>query len=101
VIPIHITPDWNIITRTILPVVWNPDLSPVPTVPVGTAPSSTLGLSVSARPHFSDLGPELRSDLRRNRQLGLMALTLVLTATFRSSDNLAAAFGVAGRCSPT
>ena len=39
-IPIHITPDWNIITRTILPVVWNPDLSPVPTVPVGTAPTT-------------------------------------------------------------
>ncbi len=40
VIPIHITPDWNIITRTILPVVWNPDLSPVPTVPAGTAPTT-------------------------------------------------------------
>src|SRR5271165_2782388 len=40
VIPIHITPDWNIITRTILPVVWNPDLSPVPTVPVGTGPTT-------------------------------------------------------------
>jgi hypothetical protein len=28
VIPIHITPDWNIITRTILPLAWTPDLSP-------------------------------------------------------------------------
>src|SRR5262249_25405454 len=39
VIPIHLTPDWNVITRTVLPVVWTPDLSPVPTVPVGTAPT--------------------------------------------------------------
>jgi hypothetical protein len=39
VIPIHLTPDWNLITRTVLPVVWTPDLSPVPTVPVGIAPA--------------------------------------------------------------
>jgi hypothetical protein len=39
VIPIHLTPDWNLITRTILPVVWTPDLSPVPAVPVGVAPT--------------------------------------------------------------
>lgn len=40
VIPFHVTDDWNIITRTILPVVWNPDTSPAPTVPVGTGPTS-------------------------------------------------------------
>jgi hypothetical protein len=39
VIPIHLTPDWNVITRTVLPVAWTPDLSPVPTVPVGIAPT--------------------------------------------------------------
>ena len=39
VIPIHVNDDWNIITRTILPVVWNPDLSPLPSVPVGTGPA--------------------------------------------------------------
>jgi|SRR5208337_2367859 len=39
VIPIHITPEWNVITRTILPVVWNPDLSPLPSVPLGTGPT--------------------------------------------------------------
>jgi len=32
VIPIHLTPDWNVITRTVVPVVWTPDLSPIPTV---------------------------------------------------------------------
>ncbi len=40
VIPIHITPDWNIITRTILPLVWSPDLSPAPSVPFGTGPTT-------------------------------------------------------------
>ena len=49
VIPIHVNDQWNIITRTILPVVWNPDLSPVPTVPVGTAPT-TFSAFLSPRP---------------------------------------------------
>jgi hypothetical protein len=40
VIPLHINDQWNIITRTILPVVWNPDLSPRPSVPVGTGPTT-------------------------------------------------------------
>src|SRR5262249_44922765 len=39
VIPIHINADWNLITRTILPIVWNPG-SPIPSVPVGTAATS-------------------------------------------------------------
>ncbi len=46
VIPIHINDDWNIISRTILPLVWTPDLAPVPSVPFGTAPvSASLFLS--------------------------------------------------------
>jgi hypothetical protein len=40
VIPIHVNDDWNIITRTILPIVWNPDLSPLPSVPLGTGPTT-------------------------------------------------------------
>jgi hypothetical protein len=40
VIPIHVTSDWNVITRTILPLVWSPSLSSVRTVPFGTAPTS-------------------------------------------------------------
>lgn len=39
VIPFHINNDWNIITRTILPIVWNPDLSPAPSSNVGTGPT--------------------------------------------------------------
>ena len=40
VIPIHINDQWNVITRTILPIVWSPDLSPAPSVPVGTGPTT-------------------------------------------------------------
>nr|WP_294559982.1 hypothetical protein [uncultured Rhodopila sp.] len=39
VIPIHINEDWNIITRTILPLIWQPSLQPsANTVPFGTGP---------------------------------------------------------------
>ena len=50
VIPLHITPDWNIITRTILPLVWNPDLSPAPSVPFGTAPTTFSAFLSPAQP---------------------------------------------------
>ncbi len=39
VIPIQISPDWNIITRTILPLIWQPSLAPAHTVPFGTGPT--------------------------------------------------------------
>jgi len=41
VIPIHINQDWNVITRTIVPLVWNPSFQPVATVPpFGLAPTT-------------------------------------------------------------
>jgi hypothetical protein len=40
VIPIHISDQWNIITRTILPLIWQPSLVPSHTVPFGTGPTS-------------------------------------------------------------
>ena len=40
VIPIHVTPDWNIITRTILPLVWSPSAQPALSVPFGLAPTT-------------------------------------------------------------
>ncbi len=40
VIPFHVSDDWNIITRTILPLVWNPDMSPLPSTAFGTAPTT-------------------------------------------------------------
>jgi hypothetical protein len=38
VIPIHINEDWNVVTRTILPLIWQPSLQPAQTVPFGTGP---------------------------------------------------------------
>ena len=40
VVPFHVNEDWNVITRAILPIVWNPSLQPAQTVPMGTAPMS-------------------------------------------------------------
>ncbi|HME27107.1 MAG TPA: hypothetical protein VKI44_38265 [Acetobacteraceae bacterium] len=40
VIPIHVNDEWNVITRTILPLVWQPSLQPLQTVPFGTAPTT-------------------------------------------------------------
>lgn len=38
VIPIHLNGDWNLITRTILPLIWQPSLQPAQTAPFGTGP---------------------------------------------------------------
>jgi len=41
VIPIHLTEDWNVITRTILPLVWNPSFQPIASVPpFGLSPTT-------------------------------------------------------------
>src|SRR5271157_4517771 len=40
VIPIHVTDEWNVITRTILPLFWQPSLQPVQTGPFGTGPTT-------------------------------------------------------------
>ena len=39
VVPVHLNADWNLISRAIIPVVWNPDLSPFPSVPQAFAPT--------------------------------------------------------------
>ncbi|HEY5310986.1 MAG TPA: hypothetical protein VIK18_00660 [Pirellulales bacterium] len=39
VIPIHINENWNVITRTILPLVWSPSLQPARSVSFGLAPT--------------------------------------------------------------
>ena len=59
VIPVSINADWNIITRTILPVISMPALSPAPSAPMASAtcnsppscrqPCRTTGSGVSAR----------------------------------------------------
>jgi hypothetical protein len=40
VIPTHLNEDRNLITRTILPVIWNPSLLPAPSVPQGLGPTT-------------------------------------------------------------
>ncbi|MGE0226407.1 MAG: hypothetical protein AB7F35_26640 [Acetobacteraceae bacterium] len=50
VIPIHISPDWNIITRAILPLIWQPSLQPARTVPFGTGPTTFSAFLSPANP---------------------------------------------------
>jgi hypothetical protein len=41
VVPIHVNEDWNVITRTVLPLVWSPSFQPTASVPpFGVAPTS-------------------------------------------------------------
>jgi len=48
VIPFHVSDDWNIITRTILPIVWNPDTSPLPSKDFGLS-ATTFSAFLSPR----------------------------------------------------
>lgn len=50
VIPFHIGDNWNIITRTILPLVWQPSLQPLQSVPFGTAPITFSAFLSPANP---------------------------------------------------
>jgi hypothetical protein len=50
VIPIHINEDWNIITRTILPFIWQPSLQPANTVPFGTGPTTFSAFLSPSKP---------------------------------------------------
>jgi hypothetical protein len=50
VIPVHINDDWTIITRTILPLIWQPSLQPARTVPFGTGPTTFSAFLSPANP---------------------------------------------------
>ena len=50
VIPIHINQDWNVITRTILPLIWQPSLQPAQTVPFGTGPTTFSAFLSPSKP---------------------------------------------------
>jgi hypothetical protein len=50
VIPIHINSNWNIITRTVLPMIWQPSLQPQHTVPFGTGPTLVSAFLAPANP---------------------------------------------------
>jgi hypothetical protein len=50
-IPIHINEDWNVITRTILPLIWQPSLQPAQTVPFGKRLDHVLGVPIAEEPN--------------------------------------------------
>ena len=74
VIPIHVNEDWNVITRTILPLIWQPSLRAGPHRSVRHRPDHVLGLPLAeaTRP-MAGCGPSARSSrFRRSatRRLG-------------------------------
>ncbi len=73
VIPIHISEDWNIITRTILPLIWQPSLQPARTVPFGTGPitfSAFLSPSKPVNGWLWGVGPAIQVPAASNSTLG-------------------------------
>ena len=50
VIPIEINKDWNIITRTIVPVIWNPSLGPGDSATTGTGDTTFAAFLLPANP---------------------------------------------------
>jgi hypothetical protein len=50
VIPVHINEDWTVVTRTILPLIWQPSLQPAKTVPFGTGPTTFSAFLSPANP---------------------------------------------------
>jgi len=74
VIPIHITPDWNIITRTILPLIWSPSYQPLTSVvPFGTGPitfSSFLSPSQTKHGWLWGVGPVTQIPVASSASLG-------------------------------
>ena len=73
VIPIHINEDWNIITRTILPLIWQPSLQPAQTVPFGTGPttfSAFLSPNEPTNGWLWGIGPVIQVPTISNKSLG-------------------------------
>jgi len=73
VIPIHLNADWNIITRTILPLVWNPSLAPARSVAFGTSNtvfSAFLAPSQPTNGWLRGVGPVVQLPTASDRSLG-------------------------------
>jgi hypothetical protein len=73
VIPIHLNEEWNIITRGVMPLVWTPNLSPVPTVSFGVAPTDVTAFL--APRHDTDgwlwgVGPVVQAPTISSARLG-------------------------------
>ena len=50
-VPVHLSPDWTLINRAIIPAVWNPDLSPFPSVPQAIAPTNFSSFLSPSHPY--------------------------------------------------
>jgi hypothetical protein len=73
VIPIHLNEDWNVITRTILPLVWSPSMQPAQSVPFGTGPttfSAFLSPKQAQDGWIWGIGPVLQLPTASNARLG-------------------------------
>ncbi len=73
VIPLHVTEDWNVITRTILPLIWQPSLQPAHTVPFGTGPTSFSAFLSPSKPvngWLWGVGPIVQVPTASNSSLG-------------------------------
>ncbi len=73
VIPIHINPNWTVITRTILPLIWQPSFAPAHTVPFGTGPISFSAFLAPSNPSNGWLwgvGPVIQVPTISDKTLG-------------------------------
>lgn len=74
VIPIHLNEDWNVITRTIVPLVWSPSFQPGASVPpLGVAPtafSAFLSPSKPVNKWVWGVGPIVQLPTITNKTLG-------------------------------
>ncbi len=73
VIPIHINRDWTVITRTIVPLIWQPSYAPAHTVPFGTGPTSFSAFLSPANPNNGWLwgvGPVIQIPTISDKTLG-------------------------------
>lgn len=72
VIPIEVTPDWNVITRTILPVIWNPSLGPNDPSTSGIGDTTFTAFLSPAKPGdwIWGAGPVFQLPTNSNAELG-------------------------------
>jgi hypothetical protein len=73
IIPVHLNQDWNLITRTILPLVWSPSNQPGPSVPFGLGSTSFTAFLSPRTPVNGWLwgaGPIIQVPTATNRTLG-------------------------------
>jgi hypothetical protein len=73
VVPFSLNENWNLITRTILPLIWQPSLQPAQTVPFGTGPT-TFSAFLSPKAPFNGwvwgVGPVVQVPTISDKTLG-------------------------------